>query len=222
MTWRTLSLTATMALAACVATFADTPKASPRPSPSPRAKSLAEVAREKRAASPAAKTASPSPEPSPGHVFTNEDLPAQPSPPAIPSPGPAGTGRGTVTKLPPTAVVPATPPPASNASDLAASRSAAEDEAGWRGRAKGLRDAVSGGEKTVMELEGRIAELRNDRSPTNLMDPNREQTRQAEITKAQAALESAKAALESSRRSLADLEEEARRKGIPPGWLLER
>jgi hypothetical protein len=219
MTWRTLSLTATMVLAACVATFADTPKASPRPSPSPRAKSLAEVAREKRAASPAAKTASPSPEPSPGHVFTNEDLPAQPSPPAIPSPG---TGRGTVTKLPPTAAVPATPPPASNSSDLAASRSAAEEESGWRGRAKGLRDAVSSGEKTVMDLEGRIAELRNDRSPTNLMDPNREQTRQAEITKAQAALESAKAALEISRQGLADLEEEARRKGIPPGWLLER
>ena len=153
----------------------------------------------------------------PGHVFTNEDLPAQPSPPAIPSPGPAGTGRGTVTTLPKTAALP-TPDPAAEA----AARHAEQEERIWRGRAKGLRDAVSGGEKTVFELEGRIAELRNDRSPTNLMDPNREQTRQAEITKAQAALESAKAALEISRQGLADLEEEARRKGIPSGWLLER
>ena len=111
-----------------------------------------------------------------------------------------------------------TPDPAAEAE----ARHAEQEQRIWRGRAASLRDAVSGGEKTVFELEGRIAELRNDRSPTNLMDPNREQTRQAEITKAQAALESAKAALETSRQALADLEEEARRKGIPPGWLLER
>jgi predicted nucleic acid-binding Zn-ribbon protein len=51
------------------------------------------------------------------------------------------------------------------------------------------------------------------------MDPNREQTRQAEIAKAQAELEAVKAGLETSRQALAALEEEARRKGIPPGWL---
>jgi len=51
------------------------------------------------------------------------------------------------------------------------------------------------------------------------MDPNREQTRQAEIAKAQAELEAVKAGLETSRQALAALEEDARRKGIPPGWL---
>ena len=211
MTWRALSLTATTVFAASLAA-ADTPKPSPSPKPTPHPKSLGEVAREKKAASPAAKTPSPSPEPSPGRVFTNEDLPAQPSPPAIASPGPAGTGRGTVTTLPKSAEVPA--PPASSGSSDAAQR-----EAAWRGRASALRDAITAAEKSIPEIEDRIAGLRNDRNPTNLMDPNREQNRQAEIAKAQAELESMRAGLERSRQALADLEEEARRKGIPPGWL---
>jgi len=219
MTCRLLSFAVTTVLVVSVGATADTPKPSPSPAVSPRPRSLAEAAREKRAASPAPKTAAPSPEPSPGHVFTNEDLPAQPSPPAIASPGPAGTGRGTVTKLPPTAVV-ATPPPAGgSSSELETSRAAAQEEAGWRGRATALRDAIGDAEKSIPEIEDRIAGLRNDRSPTNLMDPNREQTRQAEIAKAQAQLEAVKAGLETSRQALAALEEEARRKGIPSGWL---
>jgi chromosome segregation ATPase len=125
-----------------------------------------------------------------------------------------------VTKLPPSAVVPTTPPAASSSSDLPPSRGASEDEeAGWRGRANAFRDSISSAEKSIPEIEDRIAGLRNDRSPTNLMDPNREQHRQAEIAKAQAELEAVKAGLETSRKALADLEEEARRKGIPPGWL---
>lgn len=211
MTWRALSLTATTVFAASLAA-ADTPKPSPSPKPTPHPKSLGEVAREKKAASPAAKTPSPSPEPSPGRVFTNEDLPAQPSPPAIASPGPAGTGRGTVTTLPKSAEVPA--PPASSGSSDAAQR-----EAAWRGRASALRDAITAAEKSIPEIEDRIAGLRNDRNPTNVMDPNREQNRQAEIANAQAQLEGVRAGLERSRQALADLEEEARRKGIPPGWL---
>ena len=216
---RTLLLTATTVLTASLAA-ADTPKPSPSPKPSPRTKSLAEVAREKKAASPAAKTA-PSPEPSPGRVFTNEDLPAQPSPPAIASPGPAGTGRGTVTKLPPAAAgsTPSESQSQSRSSDVPLPRDGAEQESGWRGRAAALRDAISNAEKSIPEIEDRIAGLRNDRNPTNLMDPNREQNRQAEIAKAQAELESVRAGLERSRQALADLEEEARRKGIPPGWL---
>lgn len=215
MAWRALSLTATTALVASLAAGADTPKASPSPTPSPRPRSLGEVAREKKATGASSKAASPSPEPSkdPGHVFTNDDLPAQPSPPAIASPGPAGAGRGTVTKLPGSAVpAPSYPKPESG-------EAPEEEEKGWRARAASLRDAIAAAEKSIPEIEDRIAGLRNDRNPTNLMDPNREQHRQAEIAKAQAELESMKAGLETSRQALATLEEEARRKGIPSGWL---
>src|SRR4029079_4550378 len=100
----TLSVTATAVLVGSLAVGADTPKASPspKPTPSPRPRSLGEVAR-KKGAGTSTKAASPSPEPSPGRVFTNEDLPAQPSPAAIASPGAAGTGRGTVNTSPETA-----------------------------------------------------------------------------------------------------------------------
>jgi chromosome segregation ATPase len=108
--------------------------------------------------------------------------------------------------------------PSPDAAALEAAQ-AAQQQAEWRGRATALRDAITGAEKSIPEIEDRIAGLRNDRNPTNLMDPNREQNRQAEIAKAQADLESVRAGLERSRQALADLEEEARRKGIPSGWL---
>jgi hypothetical protein len=54
------------------------------------------------------------------------------------------------------------------------------------------------------------------------MDPNREQTRRAEYAQVQAELELAKGQLERARQALVDLEEEARRKGVPPGWLREQ
>jgi hypothetical protein len=212
MSWRPLSLTAAAVLAAALGTAADTPTASPTPSPG------APAAKGKRSGSPASKATSPSPSPTaPGHVFTNEDLPAQPSPAVIASPGPAGTGRGTVTTLPKSSDI-----PIPRGATESGPSDAAQQEAGWRGRATALRDAIIGAEKSIPEIEDRIAGLRNDRNPTNLMDPNREQNRQAAITKAQAELESAKAALEASRQALANLEEEARRKGIPPGWLVGR
>jgi hypothetical protein len=148
-------------------------------------------------------------------VFTNEDLPAEPSPATIASPGPAGTGRGTVTTLPKTATTPGPTP-------TEAPVPVEQSEPFWHERARAQRETISRTEKTISDLEQRIGELRDDRNPTNLMDPNREQTRQAQIAKAQADLEAAKASLEGARQALANLEEEARRKGIPPGWLSER
>jgi len=84
------------------------------------------------------------------------------------------------------------------------------------------RRAVDRAEQRVPPLEQRIADLRNDRNPTNLMDPNREQNRQAQLAQAIADLERAKAEVDRAKQALTDLEEEARRKSIPPGWLRER
>ena len=52
-------------------------------------------------------------------------------------------------------------------------------------------------------------------------DPNaalREQTARAELTARQQELEQQKAAIAAARKAIADLEEELRRKGLPPGW----
>jgi hypothetical protein len=190
---------------------ADTPP-SPRPSPAP-------------AASPAPKShpprkadAKPSPSPKPQRVYTNEDLPKEPSPPPAAPAGSAPGGRGTVNVLPQISVPPA---PAENAEPEPPVAPEAT-EAYWRQRADERRGAISSGEQRVTELEQRISDLRMDRTTDNALDPNREQSRQAQITETQAELEGARAALESARRALTDLEDEARRKSIPPGWIRER
>jgi hypothetical protein len=161
-------------------------------------------------ASPSASAASPRPLPSPvtspttKREFTNEDLPKRPSP----SPGAKASA--------PAAGVTAPPPPSGTSGD------SSSQEAFWRSKAEEHRGAIRQGEARIKELEEKIADLRMDRNPTNLLDPNREQTRQAEIAKAQAELESTRSSLAASRKALEDLEEEARRKNIPPGWLRER
>lgn len=93
------------------------------------------------------------------------------------------------------------------------------DEAAWRRRAQAARDRVSAAEKKIAELQAKIEGLRSDLSPTNVMDPQREQTRQAEIASTQSALEAARAELAAAQKAIADLEDEARRRSVPPGWL---
>jgi hypothetical protein len=218
---RLLILTATL-LGTAVVAAADAQAPAPSPTPTPAKRTPAARPPEKGKPVKAGETTPASglgghegkaASPEPKRTFSNEDLPAQPSPVVPPSPG---TGRGSVTVLPKTAA-PSVPAPSAEPPvpfDLT--------EPFWRERARAQREAITLAQAAISDIEDHIAALRNDRSPTNVMDPNREQTRQAEITKAQAALESAKAALESARKALTDLEEEARRKSIPPGWLRER
>ena len=71
----------------------------------------------------------------------------------------------------------------------------------------------------LAELEARITALRNDLSPVGLGDPNRQQTREAEIGQAQRQLETARAALAAARKAVDDLEDDARRAGALPGWV---
>jgi hypothetical protein len=208
-------------------TGADTPTPSPSPSPSKPATRARSTEKEKppaKAGSPApvpagtdaAKTPKPGASKDPGHVFTNEDLPAQPDAVPSPSPAPAGAGRGSVTVLGAAGAPRAAPIPS------AGPVSPDTTEPYWRERAMERRKAVERAEQRVPPLEQRIAELRNDRNPTNLMDPNREQNRRAQLAQAIADLERAKADVERAKQAVADLEEEARRKSIPPGWLRER
>ena len=218
---RPLLLTATL-LGAAVMAGAETPTPAPSPTPAPAKPAPRTHGTEKSKPAKAGettpatglgaqegKTASPTPK----RAFTNEDLPAPPSPVAIPSPG---TGRGSVTVLPKTAA-PSVPAP-SQEPPVAVELS----EPFWQGRARAQREVIHTLEQAIPEIQNRIDALRNDRGPTNLMDPNREQNRRAQMAQAQADLEKAKADLERARKALDDLEEEARRKGILPGWLRER
>lgn len=93
------------------------------------------------------------------------------------------------------------------------------DERAWRQRMKEHRDAIAAAEQAIRASEERLARLMSDRDPVGLMDPNRLQTIESQKNEAMQALESAQRDLAGARQALQNLEEEARRNNIPPGWL---
>ncbi len=107
----------------------------------------------------------------------------------------------------------ATPTPAPEA----AREDRAASEATWRNRALSARNAITAGEAHVKEIERELAERKSLLRPDYtrmLADP--------EVPVLEEKLAKAKANLAESRRALDDLEEDARRQNIPPGWLRER
>jgi hypothetical protein len=130
-----------------------------------------------------------------GKVYTNDDLTAEHS---------------------------AAPPPASAATAPAASPAPTMDPAQrWRRDAKARRDAITRAEAKVAAIQARLDAMRLDLNPTNVGDPNRLQTLEADKATAQAELDAAKDELAKARQAQEDLEEEARKSGVPPGWLRE-
>jgi hypothetical protein len=91
----------------------------------------------------------------------------------------------------------------------------------WADRARQARDKITEAEERVAGLEARITELRTDRGASNAMDPQRLQTIQAEIQKATEELEATRKELQAAREGLEAVVEEARRQGVPAGWVRE-
>jgi hypothetical protein len=113
-------------------------------------------------------------------------------------------------------------------SSVVSADSAPEAESGgaeeyWRRQADDDRRAIANAERVLAEAEARGAQLLQDRDPlSGLLDPNRLQTLEAQRAKARADVAAARQSLAEARQALADLEEEARRKSVPSGWLRER
>ncbi len=96
-------------------------------------------------------------------------------------------------------------------------KSRAELEKEYREKAGKLREALALEERKLEVLQREL----NMANVQFYSDPNaalREQTARAEITARQQELEQQKGAIAASRKAIADLEEELRRKGLPPGW----
>ena len=144
----------------------------------------------------------------PAKVYTNDDLDAARSAPE---------GQGTVS-TPGTPAASATPAPSANAPAPAPTMDPAER---WRRDAKARRDAIARSEAKVAAIQAKIDALMLDRDPVNVTDPNRLQTLEAVKAKAIEDLETAKAELSEAREALEALEEDARKNGVPPGWLRE-
>jgi hypothetical protein len=130
--------------------------------------------------------------PSAGVVYTIDDLRR------------AGGGRT------PGAVPPQPPPPVVRAS----AQELGENETRWRDKAAERREAIRAAEQLVATLKAQIDQLQRHAGQTSA-DGDLER----ELAKAQDDLESAQERLAKTRRRMEELQDEARRKALPPEWL---
>jgi hypothetical protein len=93
------------------------------------------------------------------------------------------------------------------------------DESYWRQQAAAHRAAMQRAERRIEAAQSRINALMSDVVPTNVGDPFQQQTLEAERAKARQELEDAQKELELAEDAFHAFEEEARRKGVPPGWV---
>jgi hypothetical protein len=170
---------------------------------------LAEVARKEAERRKGIKT--------PAKIYTNEDV---------------AKARGLMTSAAPVASVQApgeaaaqptgtagqpAPGAAGEAATAAAPPPAARDEAYWRARMTEAREKVRRSEMFAEALQTRINSLTNDFFRWD--DPYQREQINQQRNDALAELERVKKEIEEQNQAIADLEEEARRAGVPPGWL---
>jgi chromosome segregation ATPase len=92
-----------------------------------------------------------------------------------------------------------------------------DDEQRWRARMAEARDQVQRSRMFADALQSRINALNTDFSARD--DPAQRSVIGTELNKALAELERVRGDIEAQEKAVTDLEEEARRAGVPPGWL---
>jgi len=169
-----------------------------------RAQSLAEVARQEEARRKTVKE--------PGKVYTNHDLrpDISKSEPAPASPAPADKAAPADGAKPP-ADEKNTP------ADKAKSDEPVKDQAYWSARIGNARSALERSKIFADALQSRLNSLATDF--INRDDPA--QRAQIELERQRATSELARVSKEITEqtKAIADIEEDARKAGVPPGWL---
>ena len=156
------------------------------------AQSLGAVAKQSEAQRKTAKSS--------GKVYTNDSLKSAPAPSQ---------------SAPAAAATPAAEQPA--ASDAKPKPDSSKDEAAWRDRIKSERDGLARAETFAAALQSQInglyAEFTACQAPTQCKDVS--EKRQKSV----AELERVKKEIETRTKAIADIQEEARRAGVPAGWV---
>jgi len=148
-------------------------------------------------------------------VYTNKDLAdVPPSTMPAPSGGSGGTsssaGSGTTSSTGST-------PKKDDQKDAKDDKSEARDQAYWSGRMKSARETLDRDSTFADALQSRISALTTDF--VNRDDPAQRSTIERDRQKAVAELDRLKKQVLADRKAITDIEEEARRAGVPPGWL---
>ena len=92
-----------------------------------------------------------------------------------------------------------------------------QGEALWRGKITQAREALRRNEVFLQALQTRVNSLATDYYGRD--DPYQKMKLAGERDQAIQEMEKVKADVEASKKQVADIEEEARRAGVPPGWL---
>jgi hypothetical protein len=155
-----------------------------------------------------------------GKVYTNKDLESVPPSSVTPAPPDTKTSDTDKSKDGKTADA------ADKTKDGVAKDGTAKDakdkgdpkgQAYWSGRRRALQDALDRDTTYQDALQSRINALNTDF--VNRDDPVQRSTIDRDRQKALAELTRLKKQIQDDRQAIADLEEEARRAGVPPGWL---
>ena len=172
--------------------------------PSAQAQSLADVAKkeeDRRKSTPA-----------PAKVYTNKDLNAAPagSPPsAAPAVSGAPGGDASAAK--------AADPGVSKGGKAPAPAAGVKDQIYWVNRLNALQDTLARDENYADAMQTRINALTTD--AVNRDDPAQRAVIEKNRQKSLAELASLTKSVADTRKAIANLHEEARRAGVPPGWL---
>jgi hypothetical protein len=143
-------------------------------------------------------------------TFTNKDVPRAPAAPvAVPAApaDPAAAGK------PPAQADAAGPKPATAGAD----NEPQKDEAYWSGRRRALLEQLDRNQTYADALQSRINALTTDF--VNRDDPAQRAVIANDRQKAITELDRLKQTILDDRKAIAEFGEEARRAGVPPGWL---
>jgi DNA repair exonuclease SbcCD ATPase subunit len=170
--------------------------------------SLADVARKEQERREALKE--------PAKVYTNKDLGnVPPSPATTPSPDSLKPASATGAPGTPSSATPGAP--ADAAKEPPKTDEPAKDQAYWAGRMKALQTQLERDSTYVEALQSRINALTADFTARD--DPAQQNLIARDKQKSIDELNRLKQTIEDTKKAIADLEEEARRAGVPPGWL---
>lgn len=146
-------------------------------------------------------------QPAAGKVYTNKDLPPSAQTPAAAPP----SGPETAAPVDPVAAAtgekPAEPKPEGET----------KDEAWWKNRMASAREELRRNEMFAEALQTRINALSRDY--TSRDNPAQRRQIGQERAEALSELNRVKQEVERGNKQIADIEEEARKAGVPPGWL---
>lgn len=152
-------------------------------------------------------------QPQGGKVYTNKDLPASAQKPATPNPS-----TDTPAQTPTDPVAAATEQKAEDAKTAADKpQGDQKDQAYWKGRMAAAREELRRSEMFAEALQTRVNTLNKDFNSRD--NPAQRSAIGADRTEALNELTRVKQDVERGKKQIADIEEEARKAGVPPGWV---